>query len=166
MKNAFPTARQSISAALVMLLASSTLPVNRATASELCAHVTHLAELAGRDFAGEPEAKRIEAIAGILPGSHGPADCRLVTNPKGKSHMCMWAFAYRDDNAIAGFDHLIAALKSCFDGQDPVRDDGTVNHPDSYDARRFTVDGIRFSVSVKDKAALEKTFVFLWVEGG
>ena len=77
---------------------------------------------------------------------------------------CHWRFAYRADEANALFERLHEALADCSGGAEPEADQ-QVNHPDSYDQRRFGIGGVPVSVSLKDKGALQQTLVFLAVEG-
>ena len=166
MKTAVGRTKTTLSrAAFIAVSVLLTWPVAQAAAADLCANVRGLAELARTGFDGKPAPDAVREIAAHVQGSDIAADCRIIIKPDTKSHMCMWTFAYRSDSAAAGFERLIGDLKSCFDGREPTREDIGVNHPDSYDASRFDIDGVRISVSIKDKAALEKTFVFLWVEG-
>jgi len=76
--------------------------------------------------------------------------------------VCQWRFAYRNTQARGLFEHFSAALESCIGPQ--VALDGGVNHPDSYDLRQFNAAGGVVFVSIKDKAALQQTIVFLRAE--
>ncbi|WP_299288665.1 hypothetical protein [uncultured Tateyamaria sp.] len=74
---------------------------------------------------------------------------------------CRWPFDYRAQAATDAFTELLDATAQCLD-TDGVTDQG-VNHPDSYDLRTFTTDTAQVSVSIKDKGALQQTFIFLRV---
>lgn len=71
---------------------------------------------------------------------------------------CGWAFAYRDAAAQAAFQAGLQQLDQCFEQTTPDQD---VNHPDFYDLRLFISDDFEIGLSLKDKAALQETYVFL-----
>ena len=73
---------------------------------------------------------------------------------------CHWAFAYRGDDHQPFADALWQKVTSCTAGQ-PVPNDPQVNHPDSYGLKTWNTSDSSYSVAIKDKAALNKTFVFL-----
>ncbi|MCK0151925.1 hypothetical protein MWU54_17915 [Marivita sp. S6314] len=78
----------------------------------------------------------------------------------GVSEDCSWSFPLRADAARQRFDEMSALLRSCADG--PVTMQGAaVNHPDSYDQLTAQVGGQEVSLSLKDKGALGRSFVFL-----
>ena len=74
---------------------------------------------------------------------------------------CRWPFDYRAKAATDAFTDLINATTQCLN-TDGLSDQG-VNHPDSYDLRTFTTETAQISISIKDKGALQQTFVFLRV---
>ncbi|WP_135505534.1 hypothetical protein [Roseovarius aestuariivivens] len=73
--------------------------------------------------------------------------------------VCMWRFGYRDQAAHDRFERLGALLELCL-GRELALDD-SVNHPDSYQLRRFQIDDATVFLSIKDKASLRQTLVFL-----
>lgn len=77
----------------------------------------------------------------------------------GTSIDCAWAFDYRSDDATGAFERLVADVAEC--GTAINEKDQQVSHPDSYDLRRFVVEGKEVSVSLKDKGALDETYVFV-----
>ncbi|MEO0863598.1 MAG: hypothetical protein AAFY39_03230 [Pseudomonadota bacterium] len=86
--------------------------------------------------------------------------CAVSLNLSGEqADTCRWPFAYRAPNAMAAFDALLEATADCLQSE-PVEDQG-VNHPDSYDLRTFESDGTQIAISIKDKGALQQTYVFL-----
>ncbi len=149
----------------IALALCAAVTAQSASTSELCPATAHLANLARENFAIQPQPADVRKLAFGLSGSNGPAECRIVVKPDKKSHMCMWAFDYRDFRAATGLEDLTTAIETCLGAIRSQRQDNPVNHPDSYEARYFKLDGVNISASIKDKAALEKTFVFLWVEG-
>ncbi|WP_415402312.1 hypothetical protein [Tateyamaria sp. SN3-11] len=74
---------------------------------------------------------------------------------------CRWPFDYRAPAATDTFTALIDATTGCLN-TDGLTDQG-VNHPDSYDLRTFHTDTAQVSISIKDKGALQQTFIFLRV---
>ena len=65
-----------------------------------------------------------------------------------------------DEMSRTVYDKVVASYKTCSDWQSVEQDKG-VNHPDYYDAWMFHGDVGGFSVSIKDKSVLGKTFVVL-----
>ncbi len=82
----------------------------------------------------------------------------------GKSFHCKWPYDYRDPNAEAEFVRFDQALSDCFGTDAKLTPDQGVNHPDSYQLSQFSVGSSRVSVSLKDKASLGKTYIFLRLE--
>lgn len=76
-----------------------------------------------------------------------------------RAQNCRWPFAYRAPEATEAFNAVLQATTACLDVQ-PVSDQD-VNHPDSYDLRTFHTDTAQIAVSIKDKGALQQTYVFL-----
>ena len=94
----------------------------------------------------------------------GAEFCQLSESLSGVStHHCAWGFAFRDDAANASFAEMNDAIAQCFDGTATPEDDG-VNHPDSYSQIRHDTDQAVWRVSLKDKSALSKTYVFVSME--
>lgn len=75
--------------------------------------------------------------------------------------VCQWEFPFRAPSASGRFDTLLAEIRSCLGPNSELPEDLQVNHPDSYDLRQFRSGDTVVSLSIKDKSALEKTFVFL-----
>ena len=76
---------------------------------------------------------------------------------------CRWAFAYRDPRAAAAYRALVTDLAHCVGPEQVTADaeDKAVNHPDTYDLRLMAITGGTAGISFKDKAALQRTLVFL-----
>ncbi len=85
--------------------------------------------------------------------------------PERRAYRCVWDYAYRDERAYAEFDRFVGSLRQCFGRIAKEHVDRNVNHPDFYAARRYEMAQGEVKVSVKDKAALGSTFVFISVEG-
>ena len=74
---------------------------------------------------------------------------------------CGWAFSYRADEASRAFDDLVSTVAECLGDEARITADLDVNHPDYYDLQTFSLDGREIGVSLKDKATLSETYVFL-----
>lgn len=96
------------------------------------------------------------------PGTGDIAPCKASRMLSGATQThCAWVFAYRDPAATEAFDQLIQAVAGCLGDTAHKHDDPDVNHPDFYDLQIFDIDGHEVGVSLKDKAALSETYVFL-----
>ncbi len=107
-----------------------------------------------------------EANAALFgPSSASAGTCsvtRTLSAPDGT--VCQWEFDYRDPTAAQAFATFNQLLSDCFQGRAREIKDQGVNHPDFYDLRQYHLDGAAVSVSIKDKGAMRKTFVFLRIE--
>lgn len=74
---------------------------------------------------------------------------------------CTWQFSYRAAEATSTFDTLRGLAQSCADDPAGFTKDQNVNHPDYYEAYYFGFNENTLSVSIKDKGALQKTYVVL-----
>lgn len=73
---------------------------------------------------------------------------------------CHWAHAFRDVSATTFANRLWSQIKSCRPGA-PLGPDTRVNHPDSYELLQWADGRAVYSVSIKDKGALDRTLVFV-----
>lgn len=76
---------------------------------------------------------------------------------------CGWPFDYRAPQASQAFQAVIQAVPNCLGASLQAEDDQDVNHPDFYDLRLFQTAQGEVGVSLKDKGALQQTYVFLRV---
>lgn len=74
---------------------------------------------------------------------------------------CAWSFDYRAKEAKAHFDWVQERLQSCYHISGENLPDHRVNHPDSYTLWQFYIEDQQISLSLKDKAALRQSLVFL-----
>lgn len=74
--------------------------------------------------------------------------------------VCQWGFDFRAEAASAFYDSLRAEAETCLTAAPPTADQ-PVNHPDSFFLAEFVTEQSRLSVSLKDKGALQQSFVFL-----
>ncbi len=108
--------------------------------------------------------------------SSNASSLRLTSLPEGakcssslsetgtRSIHCAMGFDYRAEVASATFKTIIADTKACIETTTQAKKDQDVNHPDFYDLRSFETDKSKISISLKDKGALQMTYVFLRVE--
>ena len=92
--------------------------------------------------------------------------CQLALQLGGKKQLiCSWQFDYRDALATNQFIKLNNELRTYSGETFPVIEDLDVNHPDFYDLKTYTKLETSLAVSLKDKAALDQTYVFLRILG-
>ncbi|MEM7179238.1 MAG: hypothetical protein AAGD47_09775 [Pseudomonadota bacterium] len=104
-----------------------------------------------------------DRIDGFQSGNDGPegAVCTTYLGLSGGSGVsCHWEFAFRGAAAQHHADELWSTLTRCRSGV-VLGPDIRVNHPDSYDLRELNAGEVTYRVSLKDKAALNRTLVFL-----
>ncbi|WP_299846119.1 hypothetical protein [uncultured Roseovarius sp.] len=117
-----------------------------------CAALKTLVGLAQSDFAdGKPDDLLREVES-----------CDLSRDETGmQTYLCTWKFHYRAPGAAAVFDVLNRLIPVCVRGVKSLPEDTDVNHPDSYELRRYQRGKVVISTSLKDKAELEQTLTFL-----
>ena len=111
-------------------------------------------------------ASQLDDLAGVQSYlediSTEKATCGIALQSGGaKSAHCYVAFEYRADSAAAHFAKIESQLSTCFER---ISTDGAgqiVNHPDSFDQFRFCTASTTLSLSLKDKANLGQTLIFL-----
>lgn len=115
---------------------------------------------------GAQACELVQALAGGNSASHvlDNAQCAKYHAASGAAGTsCHWSFAYRSAQAANHADTLWDEITRCKDGQESPPDQ-TVNHPDSYALRAWNTGAGVFHVSVKDKGAQNRTFVFVRFE--
>lgn len=91
-----------------------------------------------------------------------PANCGVSLDLSGsRSTNCHWAFAFRSEAVELAFDKMLAQLSACADPAFGVQKDLPVNHPDFFDLRVMRMTGGEVGLSLKDKTALQQSFIFL-----
>ena len=99
----------------------------------------------------------------IAPDEALSSDCGAFLDETGApAQFCQWKFDYRSDAAQAAFSASELALDGCFNKTLPSG--GDVNHPDSYDQIFYTAENKLISLSLKDKAQQQATYLFLRIE--
>lgn len=107
------------------------------------------------------------AATGAPPPLAGAEDCAVTRSLAGsKAYHCAWGFAYRDAGAAAAFEAIDRSLQACFGERARMSGDDRVNHPDSYDLRRYRLGEVEVALSLKDKSALSRTYIFVRVQAG
>lgn len=76
--------------------------------------------------------------------------------------VCRWSFEYRAQRAEDMFKEMAEKLTECLGRPKPQG--SPVNHPDSYTLMQFQNREAVISLSLKDKASLQQTFLFLRVD--
>lgn len=114
----------------------------------------------GADMVFRADAAGAAAAFPDMPGG----SCQTTRNRAGETGFaCHWAHDYRSESAASAFRALTQRFDRCFGAESLMPADRKVNHPDSYDLRRYRLNGQVVAVSQKDKAALDRTFVFVRV---
>ncbi len=92
------------------------------------------------------------------------ATCATYLTDNGSTAVsCYWSYPYRDTAVQTRSAELWHQLKTCRSGH-AMTDDTQVNHPDSYYLRTWAYGRHVYTVSIKDKAALNRTLVFIRFE--
>ena len=90
------------------------------------------------------------------------AQCTMSIQGSGaRGKLCEWVYPYRSGDAVNIYQEITQDLRECFENNALLPDDQQVNHPDSYALFRVAVDGYVISASLKDKGALQETYVFV-----
>ena len=105
-----------------------------------------------RDFDGIDRPAPKEAICTRYVGLNGQT-----------ATACHWVHPFRAETAQVQADDIWRDIAICVPGSQQAPDTG-VNHPDSQAQRNWGSDAGTFSVSIKDKGALQSTLVFLRFE--
>ena len=74
---------------------------------------------------------------------------------------CYWSYVYRSDEVHTRVEELRVGIEECLGSKSALPADQTVNHPDSFALYRYEGQGLRVSLSLKDKAALQQSLIFL-----
>lgn len=147
-----------VAVSAVMMSAGLAMPIAVADprySASICAETKGLVARALSNFEGE-----------ALTPLSGAETCRTARALSGaQTYHCAWKFPYRSAAASRVFDSFSRALKDCFPQEAQGAADQAVNHPDSYDLRQYMVGEVDVSVSLKDKGALQQTYVFIGVQG-
>lgn len=125
-----------------------------------CSDLTKLIELAQNNFAeSSDDAANPNDVArgGTCGVSLQLGGVRL--------YRCHWKFGYRDAAAGQAFAAKDQMLQKCTGATAQAPQDQQVNHPDSYDLRAYEAGEVRLTTSIKDKGALQETYVFLAIYG-
>jgi len=137
-----------------------------ARAEDFCANIDSLIDQSRSGFAAiadKPKGDTGDREARLTLA--GASTCLVTRKAKRSWYRCAWAFPYRAKRAADTFDALAGKLDGCLARRATPHGDRSVNHPDSYAARRYELEQADVSLSVKDKAGLGKTFVFIRVQG-
>ena len=114
---------------LLLAFGLASVPAGAAHAADLCTEIRRLVSEADANFSDRSAA---------LPVLSGAEDCGVTRSLSGpRSYHCRWAFPLRSAAAHGAFEALERSLRSCVGESAPMAGDQGVNHPDSYDLRRY-----------------------------
>lgn len=146
-----------------ILIAVTTPGAKPAMATGFCERMNALVVQARSNFSDATAQSTGAVTSRPLAGSE---KCTMSRSETGaNAYHCIWGFPYRDAAASAFFGAVDEDLRGCFADSAEVANDQGVNHPDTYDQRRYGLDDVVVTVSLKDKSALRRTYVFLGVFG-
>ncbi|WP_420860938.1 hypothetical protein [Algirhabdus cladophorae] len=95
----------------------------------------------------------------------GATFCQTSKDPSGVAVFhCGWGYDYRSPGAEAAFSDLLFNVEACWPSVTATPQRAPVNHPDSFDQRLYDLNRAQISVSLKDKARLAETYVFIAVQ--
>ena len=160
--------KRTILRALLPAILLSILPIapGAALAQDLCNHLDALIGHAQIGFVGLAESSPEEAEdQSAKTGLADASGCSVRKTTQGNVYLCDWAFPHRAKQAYDRFESLARDVHDCLGERAVLHNDQSVNHPDYYALRRFETDRASVSVSVKDKAALDRTYVFVGIQG-
>ena len=98
----------------------------------------------------------------IVPSLRGETCAKIVSDTD--VFLCSFEFAFRSGASKALYDEFVQELMVCHGGDEYVEwtEGVPVNHPDSYEQTTFEhYEGLQVSGALKDKGALQKTYVFV-----
>lgn len=148
---------------LCSIIALSIAPAKPASAAELCAGINTLLVRAHSNFSKMVVDPTGPGMPQPLPGAEKCTMARTLSGAN--TYHCAWEFSYRNAAANALFERFSGELPDCLGGNVEMVKDQDVNHPDYYDQRQYHLDQVTVTVSIKDKSALQRTYVFLGVHG-
>jgi hypothetical protein len=141
--------------------------VGTSQARDFCADIVYLIDQSRSGFADVMDERNGDSGAHEnSPILDSASYCRVTKTLRGSAYHCGWEFPHRAQEAYDRFDDLVRRVDACI-GRDVVgQNDRNVNHPDTYALRRYETPRAEVSVSLKDKSALEQTFVFIRIQDG
>ena len=104
--------------------------------------------------------KATELASNIIPNAESCVKAQVLG--QGVTVNCRWGFDYRSAGLEESFEHLSDTIANCFKIT-AQKSDHPVSHPDYYKLRQYEASGRMISVSIKDKGALEHSFIFVSV---
>lgn len=155
--------RGSLRSILCLTVALAATPADTARATTLCADMSNLVGEAHSNFSNWTTKSTKAATPLILPDAE---DCALTRSLSGENaYHCTWRFAYREADSYGTFDAFDQSFQECFGARAQLSRDQSVNHPDFYDLRHYQLGRVKVTLSIKDKSALQSTYVFVRVYG-
>lgn len=131
--------------------------------AKLCVGLKHLTEQAYANFVDMNEDKN---GSGLRDLPLDPPKCQIIRSLGGANQFhCAWAFQFREIAAKNAYNLLNQHVAECFGNNKAGLLDKQVNHPDTYQQRQHEIGPVKLSISIKDKGALQETYVFMNVQG-
>lgn len=124
----------------------------------ICAAVEVVLDRLAQPISGSETGNR-----GISPMSGAETCDQSLTLEGGRAFHCAWRFAYREAEAGEAFRTMADKLSRCttLTTRAEAGTGPRVNHPDSYDLIEFNTPRGLIALSLKDKGALQRSYVFL-----
>jgi len=132
---------------------------NTAFAAQLCNEIQAVALLSHSNFYVRTGTETITRAPEPLTGAER---CTLTQTLSGaRAFHCAWKYPLRAPASNAAFNAFNETISACLIGSTEAFEDRGVNHPDSYRQHKHTTQDLVVSVSIKDKSALQATYVFV-----
>ncbi len=137
-----------------------------AQAQDLCTNIDYLIDQSRSKFAKITDNPNGDAgDLDVTLTLAGASYCFVTKKSTRDWYRCGWEFPYHAKRAYDTFYEFVGRMDECIGQHATLHIDQSVNHPDYYSLRRYEIEQAEVSVSVKDKGALGKTFVFIKVQG-
>ena len=157
-----PPSRGVLPAAWVLIFSGT---LGTAQAQDLCGDIDTLIEQSRSGFSEiATKGKGAAGEHGVTLALAGASSCSVTRKSKRTWYHCAWEFPHRAEQAYDTFDRFVERLNDCVGRRATVHSDRSVNHPDHYASRRYELNQAEVSVSIKDKSALGRSFVFIRVQ--
>ncbi|MEM7223897.1 MAG: hypothetical protein AAF495_13005 [Pseudomonadota bacterium] len=156
-----PLRRLTLSLSIMVLFTAS----GAARAQDLCAEIEQLVDQSRTQFVEITAETQDGGAREAAMKISGAASCRVMKGLNGNLYRCAWEFPHQASEAYNTFDSFVSRVGDCLGDQATQHEDKSVNHPDYFALTRYELPEAKVSVSVKDKAALGLTYVFIRVQG-
>ncbi|MCP4317398.1 MAG: hypothetical protein GY789_15630 [Hyphomicrobiales bacterium] len=153
-----------IAACISLTTVSAPMALAAPKTGDFCTNINRLIDHAGTNFADiVVNSRQANGRRGVTLTLDDAADCTISPLQNGSAYNCVWEYPLKAPDAYRKFSAIGQNLQTCIGDRATVLKDKGVNHPDFYDARRYQMERANVTVSIKDKSALNSTFVNVWV---